>query len=471
MQADYKTGRNGKGEILSRSEIDDPAILARIGDWLVSERLNASGEGAKIVASARLDGGAIQENWLLETVSGNGFVLRRPGRSTVPFSHPPGLEFAILSLVHERGAKVPRPLAVCENEEIAGTPFFVMEPEPGSSSKEAVFAADRKSLAGDLARAMADVHAIRPESVSAPFLRHPPQSPASHEREVMREMLRKDGRARPVLEWALKWLEANHPADEEVSLVHRDFRTGNFLVHGDRLSALLDWEFAGWSDPHEDIGWFLAACWRCGRFDLHAGGIAKRHEFLKAYQSASGRKPDRDRIRYWEVHAHLRWGVIALQQADRFLKGGERTLDLGLTGHRLPEIEAEILALTRPDGAPDVAKVRRERCFTIDLPEADALVAAAHEYLHAPAFTASTRKGVEEGLSLLDRIFVIAGNGKKPECDPERLAEIMDRIATLSSPAGEEGRSIWSTLMSDALQRLAYSSPSYRDSFLKRSSP
>ena len=50
----------------------------------------------------------------------------------------------------------------------------------------------------------------------------------------------------------------------ETTLIHRDYRTGNYLVDGGRLTAALDWEFAGWGDPREDIGWFTARCWRFG---------------------------------------------------------------------------------------------------------------------------------------------------------------------------------------------------------------
>ena len=48
----------------------------------------------------------------------------------------------------------------------------------------------------------------------------------------------------------------------------------------------------------------------------------------------------------WQVLAQLRWAVIALQQAERFLSGRERSIELALTGRLLPELELEILALT-----------------------------------------------------------------------------------------------------------------------------
>jgi len=63
----------------------------------------------------------------------------------------------------------------------------------------------------------------------------------------------------------------------------------------------------------------------------------------------------RERVFFWEVLASVRWAIIALQQSDRYLIGGERNLDLALTGRRATECELEILMLLDPDGAPSDA--------------------------------------------------------------------------------------------------------------------
>ena len=69
-------------------------------------------------------------------------------------------------------------------------------------------------------------------------------------------------------------------------LCHRDFRTGNYMLdigsRGATLTGILDWEFAGWGDPDEDIGWFCCKGWRFSRLDREAGGIAARAPFYQA---------------------------------------------------------------------------------------------------------------------------------------------------------------------------------------------
>jgi aminoglycoside phosphotransferase (APT) family kinase protein len=115
------------------------------------------------------------------------------------------------------------------------------------------------------------------------------------------------------------------------------------MVRDGRLTAILDWEFAGWSDPMEDLGWFCARSWRFGRFEREAGGIADRADLYAGYEEASGRRVDEARVAYWEAAAYLRWATIAVQQCRRHTSGREPSLELALTGRMLPEIEHDLL--------------------------------------------------------------------------------------------------------------------------------
>ena len=122
------------------------------------------------------------------------------------------------------------------------------------------------------------------------------------------------------------------------------------MVDRQGLTAILDWEFCDWGDPMSDIGWFCAKCWRYAHPELQAGGIATREAFYRGYNRVSGRRIDPEVVAYWEVMAHLRWAVIALQQGERTLSGEEESLELALTGRLYPpELELEILRTTAPE--------------------------------------------------------------------------------------------------------------------------
>ena len=98
-----------------------------------------------------------------------------------------------------------------------------------------------------------------------------PAEPGLAAAQRYRQWLGAEASRDPVLAWGLRWLERNAPPPGEIVLCHRDYRTGNYLVDDGRLTAILDWEFCGWSDPMEDVAWFCSRSWRFGRMDREAG--------------------------------------------------------------------------------------------------------------------------------------------------------------------------------------------------------
>ncbi len=320
----------------------------------------------------KLAGGAIQENWAFDARVRGGkhagtlsAVLRTDAPTGVAVSHSREHEFAILTAARQAGVRVPEPLGLCADPALIGKPFYVMGRLGGTAAghvlvNDTKWQGDRAALAADLGRELAKLHAIRPPRADLAFLPVPVGAPAMAAVAEYRAWLDTHRDPRPALELGLRWLERNAPARADLALVHRDFRTGNYMVDAHALTGILDWEFAGWGDPDEDIGWFCAKCWRFGRVDREAGGIGKRADFYRGYAEAAGRPVDEAAIRYWEIMAHARWAVIALQQGDRFVAGGEMSLDLALTGRRIAELEYELLAMIDadapagpvPDGLP-----------------------------------------------------------------------------------------------------------------------
>jgi aminoglycoside phosphotransferase (APT) family kinase protein len=278
------------------------------------------------------------------------WVLRTDAASTLTLSRSRAQEFALLRVAHAAGVTVARPRAVCTDTAVIGKPFFIADRAPGTASASRVvrdleLGGDRRKLGDLLGAQLARIHAIRPPEPELDFLNLPMRTPALDAIDWSRATLDELEIARPVLEWGLRWLERNAPAAHDVVLCHRDFRTGNYVLDESGLTAILDWEFAGWGDGAEDLGWFCASCWRFGRDDLEAGGVASRADFYRGYERESGTRVDADAVRYWEVAAHVRWAVIALLQADRHLRGAETSLELALTSHLVPELEYEVLAL------------------------------------------------------------------------------------------------------------------------------
>lgn len=306
-----------------------------------------------------LGGGSIQENRLVSCRVGDdvrAFVLRMDAAATIASSRTRAEEFRILEAVWNAGVRVPEPVAFCEDPEVIGAPFAVMGLVEGVGlgpriAKDPSLGGDREQLAETLGRELAKIHAaLDPRALPAglAFLGAPEPDPARAEIARLRASLDGIGVRRPAIEWGLRWGEVRAPACPAPTLVHRDFRTGNYMVDGSGLTAVLDWEFAGWGDPDQDLGWFCAACWRFGRPEREAGGVGSRAAFYRGYTSESGRTVDPARVAYWEVMAHVRWAVIALEQGARHVSGREFSLELALTGRMVPDLERAILRATAP---------------------------------------------------------------------------------------------------------------------------
>jgi len=319
--------------------------------------------GARSVSVRRMDrlgGGAIQENYALDlNVSGGphagaqSLVLRTDAPSGVAVSHSRAQEFALLKAAHAAGVTVPEPLALCADKAVIGRPFYVMKRVGGTAAghilvRDERWKGDRKALATRLGRELAKIHSIRPPRDDLDFLPLPKPAPALAAIIDYRAWLDTYRAKRPALEWGLRWLERRAPAAGDLVLSHRDFRTGNYMVDEQGLTGILDWEFAGWGDRHEDIGWFCARCWRFGVNEREAGGTGERTDFIGGYEAQSGQRVDAEQVRYWETMAHARWATIALQQGERHVSGAEPSLDLALTGRRVAELEYQLLRMTAP---------------------------------------------------------------------------------------------------------------------------
>lgn len=330
------------------TNLNDPATGRRLAEFIT----RAAGARATIIALDRMSGGAVQENWALDVELDGAprhWVLRTDAQAAVPESLTRAQEFAVLKVAHAAKVFAPEPLYLCEDRDVTGRLFFIMQRLPGVAAghkvtRDSKLVPDPAGLARELAVNLARLHQVTPPHPRLGFLKTAlARDNIAHYRSYLDTL----PDAYPVLEWGLRWCELNAPPREDTTFIHRDYRTGNYLVHDGRLAGVLDWEFAAFGDPLEDVGWICARCWRFARPDLTVGGIARIEDFVPEYARASGRRVSPRELVYWQVMAHLRWAVIALQQTGRHLSGTEPSLELALTGHIVGELELEILNLTR----------------------------------------------------------------------------------------------------------------------------
>jgi aminoglycoside phosphotransferase (APT) family kinase protein len=334
------------GNPLSRGE------FTALEKW-VATTLDA--QQVEIARAERLSGGAVQQNWRIDALVDGGehdgaqrWVLRTDAEASLIVSLDRTAEFGVVSAAHAGGVKVAAPIARCEDRDVIGSQFVLQayvigEAQGHRLTRDPAVDDWGPTVARELGQELAKIHRIRPENSDLGFLPQPMISPARSEVARLRAALDSAAEPRPALEYALTWLYDNDPGSEDLTLVHGDFRTGNYLVAEGHLSAVLDWEFAHWGDPHEDIGWLTAKCWRFGGKDKPTGGIASLAPFLEGYRSGAQTAIDESQLLYWQIMAAAKWATVAVLQGDRYRTGGENSLELALTGLMVTEIELECI--------------------------------------------------------------------------------------------------------------------------------
>ena len=336
-------------------DLASPEAQTALGAYLAAE---AGATGAAILEAAPLGGGAIHQHWRLEVRFDGGplagehaLVVRAAGAAELAESLGLADEFAVAQAAFEAGVAVPEPLWCCEQPAVLGRPFAVSRHAPGVAAahllvRDETLGGPRPALLARLGAELAAIQAIPVERPALAFLPRPAPSPALAAVAEFRAALDAHPRPRPALEWGLRWLERNAPPAGPLVLVHGDYRTGNFLVDDGGLQGILDWEFARWGDPLEDVGWLTARCWRANHYDRPVGGLGPRADFERGYRAAGGSgELSPESVHYWELMAHARWAMIAIHQGERHSSGRQPSLELALTGRIPDEIELEILTM------------------------------------------------------------------------------------------------------------------------------
>lgn len=311
------------------------------------------GIGAELADVRPLFGGACQDNFAVRTADGRRFALRSDARQSLPGSLGRALEAQVIRAAVAGGVPTPAVRAEIPGLIRPDAHGVLLDWADGVAIGAKVvrdphLEGARAVLTGQLGRALAAIHAVRPEH--APDV-HPDNPQDARDSDAVSAALRfcrvmmGELGDRPAMERVLVWLEANRQDPGPVVLVHGDYRVGNFLVGPEGLNAVLDWEFAHWGSAAEDLAWITVRDWRFGRLDRAVGGVGTRAELLAAYREAGGTAPDAEALRWWEVLGNLRWATGALFQAHRVLSGAEADLELLAIGRRASEMEWEALRL------------------------------------------------------------------------------------------------------------------------------
>ena len=189
--------------------------------------------------------------------------------------------------------------------------------------------ATRQHMADKFVGALARIHTADLHSADLSAFHRPPAGTAQAEEMHLDWWARVWFEDRleevPLMTITERWLRRQVPTLDVVSLVHGDYRSGNFLFDEAtcKITAILDWELAHFGDRHCDLAWiiFQAFLMRDEHGQLLCSGMLSRAEMLALYRAKSGLTVDEDKLRYFEIFMLWKGVIIVLASAPRVALG------------------------------------------------------------------------------------------------------------------------------------------------------
>lgn len=262
--------------------------------------------------------------------------LGPPNGLFAPYRAQP--QFVTLQAVRGSGVPVPAVHWYGDTPDAFGAPWFVCEKMPGRAPVmwgENFSDQTRAALGAQLVDALAALHRFDWRGTPVAELGEVPAAADAARRQVdfwAGEMRRWALRRQPMAESVLAWLYAHCPPAPRIVVVHGDYRIGNFLAEGDRITAILDWELVHLGDPHEDIGWMCQRTFRPGTPLICT--LIPREELYERYQRLTGTVVSPRLVHFYEVLGLFKFYVIDVGAERCFEEGRHNDL-------RLPSMAAQ----------------------------------------------------------------------------------------------------------------------------------
>ena len=294
-------GMAGTVAVEERDRID----LDRLAEWM---RKHVAGfEGP--IAYAKFAGGQSNPTYRLDTPAGAYVLRRKPFGPILPSAHAVEREYRVIAGLHPSGFPVPCPYGLCEDPDVIGAAFYVMEmvrgrtiwdgSMPGASPEE------RHAHYAAMVDTLAALHSIDPAAAGLGDYGRPGNY---FERQVVRwtkQSRAAETETMPAVDRLIDWLPRTLPEQTRTSIVHGDYRIDNMIFDPaePRVIAVLDWELSTLGDPLADfsyllMNWVTEPEGRSGVMGLTGPetGIPTQDEVVSRYCAATGRDgvPDLD---------------------------------------------------------------------------------------------------------------------------------------------------------------------------------
>ena len=304
-----------------------------------------------LLSFERVFGGASRETFRVlvedETGSEEKLILRRTQESSL-IETSQSTEYLAYCAYQGTSVPVPAMIDINEDEEALGAPFMLMKQLDGAAASPFTpdaYSPHEKELGQQFWSILGE---IAKKDIKDDFINQfdsPTEDPCwKKELDKWVKVIKEDSISiEPILEAGIRKLYKKPPKEpSKKSLVHGDYRNGNFLFNENKITGILDWEMAHIGDPLEDLGWALSPIWSW-QDPSKPAYLIDRQASLSVWESSSGLAIDKNDLKWWELFACVKGMAIWISAGNEF-KTGKNVDPINLFSPWIPgDIHLEII--------------------------------------------------------------------------------------------------------------------------------
>jgi aminoglycoside phosphotransferase (APT) family kinase protein len=323
----------------------------RLADWL---RAHVEGFAGELTVE-QFKGGQSNPTFLLSAGNKKYVMRRKPPGKLLPSAHAVDREYRVISALAQTDVPVARSYALCEDDAIIGTAFYVMDYVEGrilwDPALPGLQPSERTALFDEMNRVIAALHSVDYAAVGLADYGKPGSYFSRQIDRWSKQYRASETEKIEAMDNLMAWLPANIPAGDETSIVHGDYRLDNVIFHPSepRILAVLDWELSTLGHPLSDFAYHCMT-WRLSPglfrgikgYDLKALGIPGEQEYVAMYCRRTGRASiPAAEFEYYLAFNMFRLTAILQGIMARALQGNASSQEAVETGKRARPLAEE----------------------------------------------------------------------------------------------------------------------------------
>ena len=294
-------------------EVDEKLRISssKLQPWIDENVPNAG----KIKTVEQFKGGQSNPTYKIITDNKSLVLRRKPPGKLLPSAHAVDREYKVITALYETDVPVPKTYGLCEDNDVAGTAFFVMDFLDGDLFWDPMIPSmtnsDRTEIYKNKNKTLAKLHSVDYKKIGLEDYGKPGNYVARQVSRWSKQYRASETDNIEAMNNLIEWLPKNIPDDDETTIVHGDYRLDNMILRNNEVIGILDWELSTLGHPIADFSYHCLS-WRTqeafwDEAKLKELGIPSEKEYMEMYCKYSGK----DLSKNWEFYMAFNMFKIA----------------------------------------------------------------------------------------------------------------------------------------------------------------